>query len=247
MISWIRRSIRGTQVRNELHFNHVILVKAEDHVEALGKVRSFMEAYYPSVYDWYQIGGRWAWSDLFDKYHDKIYRPQTDEDKERGMLVYWNQYHDEEVKGKTWRCEFPNGEVKEFNYGDSYGLKSWIDQHPEYSEVIDANHPRFMDRLFHMSSMSVNVEPHIQDEIKKHWNKDTLWEAFLNPINFRVAVEREYMALYYLKKILGQADTHEYTTDSYFYNIEEYSKSFDLEEIQADPEHWFLVNLDLHN
>ena len=224
-----------------MHFHHVLLVKADSASEAISLVKDFLEGFRDEVYDWYQFGGRFAWSDLFEKYKDKlIHKIEIDGEE---VWVYWNPYHDEEVKGKTWICEFPDGSKTKIRYGDPYPLYDWIDKHPEYSEIINATDPHFWGILKKFASLS--VKPDVIN-LEKHWTKDELWEALHDPRKLREKEKRDSSALYCIIRILERASLDKYTFDSHFFNITGYSKEYDEEAIKREPKKWWLVNLDLH-
>jgi len=128
-----------------MHYHNVFLVNAKNKADAKRKVEEFLEPFGEHIkneateWDGYQFGGRWMWSDLIKKNIDKIVKPGTN--------YYWNPYRDEEVKGKTWTLELPDGSKMELAYGDEYSIMCWVHEHAELSEIIDATNPKFFNIL----------------------------------------------------------------------------------------------------
>jgi len=181
-------------------------------------------------WDWYQLGGRWMWSDLMKKYEDKMYRPKTKEEEKSGWRTYWNQFHDEEVKGKLWFCQFPDGSTAMLEYGSPYALQRWVHEHPEYSEVIDATNENFWNII-------KDVPKYKEEKIKEYKKNVKHWEDK----NDKGMVE-------YVKEKLDRVEREDrWAIHLNFWNIEEDRFGVDEELIKKDPKHWFLVNVDLHS
>ncbi len=172
-------------------------------------------------WDWYQFGGRWMWCNLVEKYMDNIVKPDTN--------TYWNHYHDEEVKGKKWLCEFPDGTQALLDYGSEYELKGWTSDNPEWFEVKDARDPKFFEIIEHQLQTRDKSIERDKEQIAKYAAGEE---------------DKVGMAGYYADSL--EAKETRWTSDSYFWNITDDTLEFDREKIAEAPESWFLVNLDLH-
>jgi len=230
------------------HFPIKLLVKAESKKQAIEKARSFLEPYEGHEWDSYLFGGRFAWSNLLKKYRDCISRPEKLPDGREGR-IYWNPYHDEEVKGKTALIVFPDNSAKQVEYGYEveYAIKKWIDDHPEESEVIDATHPNFWKEI----------------EASIEGTKESLrWYRYI----LREFLEQEKLSLedlvygrreaeffripLWLRRIAELMDSYVWVNDKRCFNVErgrDYLTPEAREEIKRDPRKWFLVNIDLHH
>jgi len=221
-----------------MHYHNVFLVKAKDKAEAKKLVEKFLEPFYEELpvevdeegypynpqgeWDWYQFGGRWMWSDLIRKNIDKIVKPGTN--------FLWNPYYDEEVKGKTWTLQLPDGSTMGLEYGDTYPIRSWVHEHAELSEIIDATNPRFFEILEGMYNLANKV-------MKEHFE----WAK-----RYRERGDEE-MAEWAERKGELLKERTRWTIDTHFWNITENRHGYDIDAIKADPKHWFLVNVDLHH
>jgi len=174
-----------------------------------------------SEWDWYQFGGRWMWSDLVDKNIHNIVKPGTDH--------YWNRYHDKDAKAQFWLCMLPDGTWEWMELGSDYGLKSWVADHPELSEVKDASDPEFYKIIEQQLEARKESIKWCEEQVRKYDSGE----------------EKGYdMSDYYRRNL--EALHSRWTNDSYFWNITGDSLEYDREEIDNDPEHWFIVNVDLH-
>jgi len=207
-----------------MHYHNVFLVKAVSKREAIQKVRDFLEPFHDKEFDWYQFGGRWMWSDLVEKYLDKIARF----DEKLKTWVYWNPFHDPEVKGKTVVIKFPDGTEVETEYGSDvdYAIKDWVGAHPELSEVKDATDPEFFNIIEEMRKTA---------EERLSWYKKLLEKE-----------TGEEMKRYYRGHVKLLSEKPRWTIETHFWNVTENSFDYNKDEILKDPKHWFIVNVDLH-
>jgi len=174
-------------------------------------------------WDWYQFGGRWMWCPLVEKYMDNIAKPGTDH--------YWNRFHDPEVKGKKWLCEFPDGTVDWLDYGSEYPLQKWTNNNPTWFEVIDATDSKFFE--------------HIEISLKAKVDADEWDEQQIAKYETGKEEDRTDMLEWYRRKL--KTRQKRWTISSYFWNITDDCQGLDKERIGANPTHWFLVNVDLHS
>jgi len=232
-----------------LHYHNVFLVRAGDKDSAVQLIRNFLDPFYEGLevekytdgeeeywgnpqgeWDWYQIGGRWAWSDLYEKYKDVISRPSED-----GKCRYYiNPYHDEEYKDKTIVIEFPDGSKVKCRYGSNvdFAIKTWLDANPTHSEVIDANNPKFWEIIEGIPDLKKGNIEH--------------WEKTVN--RYTKGKDKDKHMMEWAQKHLEDIKNEEqWTIEHHFWNVTENRFGVNIKTIKEDPEHWFLVNIDLHN
>jgi len=180
-------------------------------------------------WDWYQWGGRWSWWDYDEEYEHVLFKPQTEEEKKRGSRTYWNSYHDPEVKGKKAIVTFPDGSQQAIEYGTPYPFQSWCNANPEHSDVIGATDPRFFEIIKKSRGSRADTIEWYNKCIKEYEEGKE---------------DSSDMKPYYERKL--KSIDERWTVDSYFWNITGGSFDYNREEIEKDPTHWFLVNVDLH-
>ena len=169
-------------------------------------------------WDWYQWGGRWMWSTLVKDNIDNIVKPGTD--------YYWNRFHDEEVKGKNWLLALPDGTSMIMDYGDEYPIKSWVDANPEMTEVVDATEKDFSE---------------IIDKLRESAHESVKWWTEQRNAEDQILDMKEW----YQNKIDKGYDG--WGVDLHFWNITYNNYKYNMDEINTEPEKWFLVNVDLHS
>jgi len=169
-------------------------------------------------WDYYQFGGRWMWSNLIKDNMDKIVKPGTNH--------YWNRFHDNEVKGKTWTITYPDGTVHLLEYGQDFEIRKWVSNHPELSEVVDAT--------------EIDFTP-IIEKLKQSYRKSV---KFWGEQKDNEETSEDIKNLY--KKKIDQGLT-KWTADCHFWNITDNSYNYDVGEIKTEPKRWYLVNVDLHS
>jgi hypothetical protein len=86
-----------------MHFNHIVVVKANDKKDAIQKAEEFLEPYGKGdVWDWFEIGGRWSWKKNDDQYHsDKIanvLKISDDRKKAEQIIKYQLKTQTDEIK-----------------------------------------------------------------------------------------------------------------------------------------------------
>ena len=175
-------------------------------------------------WDWYQFGGRWMWSELEDKYVNQISKPSLS-----GNGRSYRGLRDSPKEGLI--IEFPDGTTKHVDTGISmdFALKTWVNDHPEHSEVKDATDPKFYE--------IIDNQLLYRDKAIK-WDKEQLAKYMTDE------EDKGNMAEYYGDKLKNKGVR--WTVDSYFWNITDDTLTFCPIDIDKDPEEWFLVNLDLH-
>ena len=218
-----------------IHYNNIFLVKAEDKEDAIRLVKEFLEPYDESLendyersedyyynadgqWDWYVIGGRWSWSTLVDEYRDYIsYR-----DKDM-------RYYHHRGAGNV-DIKFPDGIVMknvEYGFPVERAIHDWIEQHPTLSEVIDGNDLKFWDILDKYKDIT---KRNIDDakQTYERWKDDKSMSEWA-------------------KRRLDDVYEDKWAVDRYFWNIYSDNQVIDIDEINKDKSHWFLVNCDLHS
>ena len=100
--------------------------------------------------------------------------------------------------------------------------------HPEYSEVIDGNTPKFWE--------IVKDVPELYQRNVEEWENSV--RRFKEKQNTQM-VEWSSKHLEELRR--------GWTIECHFWNVTENRFGVDEEQIRADPSHWFLVNVDLHS
>ena len=218
-----------------MHYCNVFLVKGENKLDALAMVEKFLQPYNEALdgdmgeWDWYQWGGRWSWWDYKKEYESVLFRPQTEEEKERGSRTYWNSYHDPDVKGQKAVVTFPDGSVSHIEYGNPYPFQHWCHEHPE-SEIKNAIDPKFYGI--------------IEDQLKARQKSIDRNKKYI--AEYESGEDDGFNMLEYYRESL-ENKSKRWTIDSYFWNITDDNCSYNKEEIEKNPESWFLINCDLHS
>jgi len=230
------------------HFPIKLLVKAESRKQAIERAESFLKRYELREWDYYLFGGRFAWADLLEKHKDYISRPDKLESGQE-VRVYWNPYHDEEVKGKTVRITFPDGSTEEAMYGMDveYAIKRWIDEHAEQSEVMDATHPDFWREILSSIAGTKNALDWYRRILQEFMGKEGL---SLEDLVWGRRKPEFFLIPFWLRRIAEMIDPHVWIHDKLFFDVEHECDSLTPEtkaEIERDKTRWFLVNIDLHS
>lgn len=214
------------------HVNHLLLVHAANKAEAREKVNAFMQPYYSDredndsdhrpVWDWFRFGGRFAW--FLETEKGKAIQKQIDD----GKGFYKDQhaialdYAVKQMVDKEYESEILSYAELEKTKPKSEGAGSFFDSDPFFRLIQDAQ-----DSIYREIGWCM-VQSGKRNDKRKKWSMDT----------------------YYAKKAKDLATGKMYHFEAFFFDIQ--AGTWELadsrfKEIRADPEHWFLANLDLHN
>jgi len=125
--------------------------------------------------------------------------------------------------------EFPDGTKQRIRYGSDYEIRNWVGEHPEHSEVIDGNNPKFWEIV---DKLPEREQENIKgwEENLKHWGN-----------------KGDKNMVEWAQKHLDEITKGErWTIEHHFWNITENRFGADAKKIKEEPTKWYLVNVDLH-
>lgn len=212
-----------------MHFNHILLVRAKDKKDAVTQIRKFLEPYnsdrkdndpeHLPVWDWYQIGGRWAWA------------WQTEEGKKKRAEIA--------DKNGFYRKDTDSVNI-------DYRFKDQIDKNPENTEVLCCadDDSLFFDTIKKSQDMIMQNLGRLM--IYAHEEKAKCVEE-LEGKRARGMLRYLRKKIKYILDDKYNSESFFYDTEK-MYHFFPYSQDHNrYKEIVTHAKEYFLVNVDLHN
>ncbi len=202
-----------------MHKGIMLIVKTDDKTTALAEVRRFLEDYKETVWDWYQIGGRWTQTFApknkeFMDWADKFLKAKANKDFISSQSVKDNQRDLQ----KEWERLGMNGENP---YTDHYHL-------PEGGNTYDIM--PLKDCIGIVKKWQQTIE-----DIKKEEEEAKEW------INGKRAKD-DYRMYGYCLKGVGNLYHQDFCFDTNIFNIDA-----DDYSIPEKIEDYSVVMIDIHN
>ena len=205
-----------------MHVVHLIAVEADDEESAVKAAESAISGYGDGdVWDWYVVGGRWE-----GKLNGKNVLRFTD-DKHTFIEAVNGAIESRNYEFRSLRDHLKGAVIKEDDVDDIGGFGFPIDDKPRVAKLrTEANKGcrRAFNKMLNCDTVEEFEDSHVKGD------------------------SSHFMLSYYLRK-MGQLLGDRYCFDSMFYDSVDYTTSAKhlWGRLETDPEHQWLVVLDLHN
>lgn len=235
-----------------MHTNRLLLVEAGNANAAKRLVEEFLEPYGDGhVWDWYQFGGRWAWSTVIEENKDTIAN-QNDNYKS----IHLDYEHERTVSTTAEQTEIINAlDPRFWSFVQRGEDATYVDPFALDQMIISALPP---ERARYWNDKQIKKRPSKEAEkaslafTKKdiRMAKDKIF-AFFRETDLRKPKEQyNFMLPYYLRSQLRKQTEDSFDSDTCFFDISRHSKHIDEHrktQIQENPQRFWLCNLDTHN